>query len=965
MFVPFKIKASAVAVAVALAGASLASRAALERVGPVSNAPEIGGFPLWYQDTTGITLDFCAPINQSEADGGWCLLLPTDVTVPELFPGNFFDEHFYFAATTQIGTRQAGQKAILVMAEESAFANGAVVPGDQMTFSRIRVVLNPVPATGKYRFIHPYGEEVIDGVVGDRIFFTDDVGITCAQGQFDCSLRSRLGPFLLPSDVPGGPEMPPLTLANPAPDQNDAHFGGAFAPTIYPGTGKAYIADPARSGPVTGGLVQDYVPFTQRPDLVGSDLVQNDGTPRSRNHNVFRIEGPAGAALGSDPSTGAPLDWIETNDFNLMGRLHDGAIPGKLTVERASYSREPANASAVPPVAARAKVDVLAQGEPSLNSRLPTQNASVAEYPALTFFDAPCAGTVDPVSGAIKPPFSAPVGASETQMLSMGSQYWAQKAIGVNAVPSSVCVKFGNARDGAGNVVPTFSMQRVSDEVSISEANYDSVLKTLTVKATSSDTVAPPTLRLAYQTFGGADLTSGAIVVTGVEVPPPAVRVTSNANGGADGFNTRPVKTGVAPAAVPPIAPSNVAAALVPPVLPVVPAARSLTVTWNDNSTDETNFQILRATTAAGTYTQIAVVGPNMSSFVDNNGGLGLAANTSYFYRVVALRGTVASAIAQSAGLTTPAAPTSANLLTTTVIQGTPLSVAVGWNDRATNETTYQVFRRTGVGAYSQLGADLPAGSTSFTDATVVAGTTYTYRVDVSNWAQTVSTTSAAVIPVVVTLAAPTNLTATVSTTPRLNWVDNSTGETNYRASRTPVTVNANGSVTLGATTTISSTIAANATTFLEPNGQGNNVTRRYDVAALSGATVGPVASVYTVTTALPQGNTPTLLRSLAGTAPNQTARVTVNWAASGTATVGGYEIQRCTVTTGGGCTPFVKLDGTAVNTTGTVDGRGTTSFLDTSVARGTTYRYRLRTVGGTGTGVVGTFSGTATVTTQ
>ncbi|MFL5277647.1 MAG: hypothetical protein ACJ79T_14310, partial [Myxococcales bacterium] len=50
------------------------AHAALQRVGPVSNAPSIGGFPTWYQDKTGLALEFCDMLNQSELTGGWCLL---------------------------------------------------------------------------------------------------------------------------------------------------------------------------------------------------------------------------------------------------------------------------------------------------------------------------------------------------------------------------------------------------------------------------------------------------------------------------------------------------------------------------------------------------------------------------------------------------------------------------------------------------------------------------------------------------------------------------------------------------------------------------------------------------------------------------------------------------------------------------------------------------------------------------
>ena len=64
------------------------------------------------------------------------------------------------------------------------------------------------------------------------------------------NLVPQVGPFLLPSDAPGGAELPPI--AGPVP-------------------GKMYIADPARVGPVTGSSLP---PFT-------------DSTGQLRNHNIF------------------------------------------------------------------------------------------------------------------------------------------------------------------------------------------------------------------------------------------------------------------------------------------------------------------------------------------------------------------------------------------------------------------------------------------------------------------------------------------------------------------------------------------------------------------------------------------------------------------------------------------------------------------------------------------------------
>src|SRR3954469_334509 len=142
--------------AVLMLGITFPAHAALERVGPVNAAPSVGSFPAWYQDASGLSLEFCDPLNASEVAGGWCLLLPADVpTVPETFPAPFFVEHFYFDANTSMVVPRGG-KAFLVLAVEASFAGPAIpAPGQQITFARIRVKYDPAPVAGTYRFIHP------------------------------------------------------------------------------------------------------------------------------------------------------------------------------------------------------------------------------------------------------------------------------------------------------------------------------------------------------------------------------------------------------------------------------------------------------------------------------------------------------------------------------------------------------------------------------------------------------------------------------------------------------------------------------------------------------------------------------------------------------------------------------------------------------------------------------------------
>lgn len=465
------LRISSIAAAVSIGLLSPCAHAVLERSGP--NDPA-NGFPRWYQDTSGVSVELCLPQSQAELVDGHCLLLPGDPpVVPEVFPSAFFDEHFWWAANASL-TPANGGVAQLVLALEAAFA-ADVTPGGQIVFTRIRVRLDPVPATGTYRFIHPYGEEAIEAVAGDSIFFTDDVGISCPPGDFTCAMQGRVGPFLLPSPIPGGVEE--AAVAGPVP-------------------GKLYIADPLRLGPVTGSLL---------PDFLGNDGLLH-------NHNVFRIEGPPGSNLD-----GAGSAFIETSDFSLMGRLHTGQMPSLATIDRASYTRTPTDRS----------VDVFATAFPSAGTRLPGGARPAGVAPLMSFYNAPCGTTLDDLGNVIG--YIAPTGAIETLMLAEGNARWAQfQPEAGDPIPDSVCVKDNSATDAQGQPVPAYHQVPVNDEVAIADAFYDPLTRTLTVSATSSDLVAPPTLTL--MDFD-ADLIGDTVTIENVTAPPARVRVISSARG--------------------------------------------------------------------------------------------------------------------------------------------------------------------------------------------------------------------------------------------------------------------------------------------------------------------------------------------------------------------------------------------------------------------------------------------------
>lgn len=539
---------------------SMSANAILERVGPVDPA---NGFPKWYMDSSGLALELCLPQNVAEVDGAYCLLVAGDPpSIPEVFPSAFFDEHFYGGGEALFVHPNRDTKLILHL--EAAFANGAAIPGDQIVFTRIRFHLNPAPTTGTYRVIHPYGEEIFNVNAGDRIYFTDDVGIC---GNFTCAMQGRFGPFLLPSVVPGGAEQPPVV--GPA--------------------GRLYIAAPTRLGPITGSPL---------PDFLGNDGVL-------RNHNIFRIEGPPGSELG-----GPGIDFLETYNFSLMGRIFTGQIPSKVTVDRASYTRTPTSQ----------QVDVFAKAFSTAASRLPAGVRPVAVAPVTSFFSAPCGTVLNALGEVIG--LTAPVGTPlETLMSSENNTLpylrWGQMfpALGT-PIPSSVCVKDNSAVDLFGLAVPAYHQLPVNDIVKVNQALFDATTSTLTVSAASSDQVAPPSLTLA----GLGTLVNGTVNVTGLIAPPATALVLSSARGVGAGE----VITSGAPVVAPTLIAGNDTVTTLEEAAVTIPVIQGdmLSGVQINPSTTPVTITIIGGSTKATTTINNATGAVTYSPFVANFNGV-------------------------------------------------------------------------------------------------------------------------------------------------------------------------------------------------------------------------------------------------------------------------------------------------------------------------------------------------------
>lgn len=233
------------------------------------------------------------------------------------------------------------------------------------------------------------------------------------------------------------------------------------------------------------------------------------------------------------------------------------------------------------------------------------------------------------------------------------------------------------------------------------------------------------------------------------------------------------------------------------PILPSVPTAVSvtttgqttITVTWTDVPMTAQVFQILRALSGG---TPIAIAQVSAPTLVYND--TGLTANTAYDYQVVAVAGLFSSAPSATASATTfpaipPATPPNApSVLSAVAISQTRIDL--GWTDNAGDEVGFSIERATGAGPFAQI-ATVSANVVTYSDTTVVAATTYNYRVRAYNeignsaYSNTASVlTPSNPVPTVPTAPSVLAITSTSLTQIALGWQDNSSDETSFDLQR-------------------------------------------------------------------------------------------------------------------------------------------------------------------------------------
>jgi hypothetical protein len=161
--------------------------------------------------------------------------------------------------------------------------------------------------------------------------------------------------------------------------------------------------------------------------------------------------------------------------------------------------------------------------------------------------------------------------------------------------------------------------------------------------------------------------------------------------------------------------------------------SNSLTLNWSASSGTVTNYQVERATGATSTtFTQVGT--PSTTTFNDS----GLAANTTYRYRVRATNSAGTSAYSGIVNVTTtnggttvpgtPGTPSASNV--------TSSSLTLSWTASSGTVSNYQIERATGATSttFTQVGTP---STTTFNDSGLAANTTYRYRVRATNSAGT------------------------------------------------------------------------------------------------------------------------------------------------------------------------------------------------------------------------------------
>jgi len=211
-----------------------------------------------------------------------------------------------------------------------------------------------------------------------------------------------------------------------------------------------------------------------------------------------------------------------------------------------------------------------------------------------------------------------------------------------------------------------------------------------------------------------------------------------------------------------PSAPSSLAA--------TAASTSQINLTWTDNSSNESGFEIQRSTDGFSTV-QSFTVGTDVRTYSDT----GLASGVSYSYRVRSFNDGGYSAFSNQASATTAQVPNAPSGLTATAVSSSRIDLA--WTDNSNNESGFSIERRTSSGSFTQI-AQVGSNTRTFSNTSLPSETQFFYRVRAFNstgnsaYSNEADATTLSAPPV-----APSNLTATANSSSQitLTWTQSGT----------------------------------------------------------------------------------------------------------------------------------------------------------------------------------------------
>jgi titin len=348
------------------------------------------------------------------------------------------------------------------------------------------------------------------------------------------------------------------------------------------------------------------------------------------------------------------------------------------------------------------------------------------------------------------------------------------------------------------------------------------------------------------------------------------------------------------------------------PAIPVLTAtassATSVALNWTA-VTGATSYLVEASSNGGATWSTINTATTN--SYTNT----ALTSDSGYEYRISGIDASGTGVASNVVSVTTLlAAP--AGFTTTAALVSSGAEIDLAWTP-VDDAVTYKVERSlTGTGAWSTISNTLGGATSSYADTTVLAGTTYYYRISAVDAA---GTSAPATTAHALTYSAAPTLTGAVfsSTVINLTW-NSSFGATSYLLERSADGGATWSTATSGAVTSYSNTTLTPDTNYL------------YRVSAINATGTGSPSALVPISTLL---NAPT---GLAATSVSS-SEIDLVW--NGVSDATGYLIERSlnnSVWTP--LAPSPALTGAS------------NFYADTTVASGTTYFYRISAIDAAGT---------------